>query len=493
MNAPPDFTARAARLLSDGGDERIVIDPATGRNRYGASPRPTGGVVYASSTANDISAPAFAHVARRLATEGTPDASGYAAALDALRRRLRAAYGVGDEVAVVFAPSGTDLEYLGLALASGRAPNGVANLLLGADEVGSGCIHSAAGRFFAQTTALGRPTAPGTPVGPWASAVDLVGVPVRHDDGAALTSAEVTARLDAAIAAARTAGRHALVHVVHGSKTGLVLPALAGLDILLARHGDALTIVVDACQARITSAAVAAYLRRGATVFLTGSKFMGGPPFSGFALVPPARAAAAAALPRGFEAIFRRAEWPRSWPGTDALEPSANPGLWLRLEAAIFELEHFQALPAVEVERVVLAFHAAVRAALVERLGARRLAPYAPGLREEGDAQPVEMRTLSTLDLSRLPGAPDFDAAQRLNLALARQGVRLGQPVKCVKLPDGRWAGTLRVGLTMAQVVAFAALDEAALAARLAADMDRIAAAMQAGGQADRILDAQMV
>ena len=92
----------------------------------------------------------------------------------------------------------------------------------------------------------------------------------------------MTARIETALAD----GQHPLVHVVHGSKTGLVLPHLDDIDALTERFGDGLSYVVDACQARITSAAIADYLARGIIVFLTGSKFMGGPPFSGFVLFP---------------------------------------------------------------------------------------------------------------------------------------------------------------------------------------------------------------
>src|SRR6185295_16258916 len=97
----------------------------------------------------------------------------------------------------------------------------------------------------------------------------------------------ISARMDEAIKGAEAGGRHALVHVVHGSKTGLILPSLADIDRLSESHGESIGFVVDACQARITSPAIADYLERGAIVFVTGSKFMGGPPFSGFALVPP--------------------------------------------------------------------------------------------------------------------------------------------------------------------------------------------------------------
>jgi hypothetical protein len=128
---------------------------------------------------------------------------------------------------------------------------------------------------------------------------------------------------------------------------------------------------------------------------------------------------------------------------------------------------------------VILAFHAAVRNAFVETLGARRMAPYAPGERAEGDAHPIEMRTLSTLDISRLAGTPDFERSQAIHKALVGEGVRLGQPVKAVRLTDGRWGGTLRVGLSMPQVTAFDRLDDAALAARLASDMGVIVAALQ--------------
>lgn len=474
---------RLGELLSEGGDARIVVDPATRRNQYMSSPWPVDTVAYASSTANDISADAYAHGTRRLAALApdlalSPEA--YAAALENLRRRILAAYAVSVPATVVFAASGTDLEYVGLAHAKGHSQGGIRNVLLGADEVGSGCVFSASGQFFAAETARGVPVTKGDPIGGALPArIELYNIPVRDDAGRAVGAADMAAAIDRAVAEAHGEGRHTLVHVLHGSKTGLVLPHFAHIDALRAKYGEAVSFIVDACQARITSKAIHAYLSRGCIVMLTGSKFMGGPPFSGFALVPQGAVERAAELPSGLVHIFRRGEWPADWPGARQLPDEANLGLLMRLEASVFELERFQAIPIARVERVVLAFHAAVRAAFVERLGGRRLAPYEPGARPEGDAHPVEMRTLSTIDLRGLPGAPDFDAASALHKALVARGVRLGQPVKCVKLPDGRWGATLRVGLSMPQVTAFDALDDAALAARLAADMDRIVAAIE--------------
>jgi hypothetical protein len=475
--------AGATQIMTEGGDARIVLDPATGLNRYYSAPRPSGVIAYASSTANDVSAAAFAHVEAVLAELGGElDGAAYGERLEGLRGRIRRAYSLPEDVAIVFSPSGTDLEYVGLAAVEGRGPAGTHNILLGADEVGSGCIHSAYGHYFAEETAIGVAVQPGQPVpGFGDTRVEMIDIPVRDPHGQPRPSAEIAARMDEAVAGARAAGRHILVHAVHGSKTGLILPSLDDLGALAARHNEAATVLVDACQGRITSAAIGDYLARGAIVCVTGSKFMGGPPFSGFALVPAALAQAAPPLPEGLATIFRRAEWPAGWSGAQRLADGANLGLLLRLEAAIFELERFQRLPPESVERVILCFHAVVRAEIIEPTAARRVAPYPPGEREEADTHPIEMRTLSTLDLTGLGGgAATFEDATGWHKKLIGHGVRLGQPVKCVKLPGGGWGATLRIALAMPLLVERAAFDDDALEASFRGDMRRIREALLA-------------
>lgn len=469
------------RLMTTGGDARIVLNPETGLNRYYSAPRPSQVLAYASSTANDISAEAFAHLPT-LAVG--PDLSGdaYAEGLEALRRRIRRAYAVADEVDIVFSPSGTDLEYVALACAAGRGRGGIHNILLGADEVGSGCIHSAHGRYFAGETALGIATRPGDPVtGLGETHVEMIDVPVRDPQGRARPSVEITARMEAAIRADEAGRRHVLVHVVHGSKTGLILPLLDDIDRLAEAHPGSVTFVVDACQARITSPAIADYLARDAIVFITGSKFMGGPPFSGFALVPRRFREQAQPLAAGLATLFRRGEWPAGWPGAETLEASANPGLLLRLEASIFELERFQRLSIDQVTRIILCFHQAVREEIIERTPAHRVAPYPPGEKETADTHPIEMRTLSTLDLSEYGGGgATFEDSTRWHKAMLVHGVRLGQPVKCVRLRDGSWGATLRIGLSMPLVTDRAGLHEEALRRSFAEDMARIRKALEA-------------
>jgi hypothetical protein len=487
-NPSPDFTNDALSreliaLLSGGGDARIVLDPQTGLNKYLSAPYPRTTTAFASSTANDISPEAFAF----LKEQGVPE--DYGAALEAMRARIRTAYGLDERVQIVFAPSGTDLEYVALTLAASSQhaiPNnsldkeqnagGVHNILLGADEVGRGCIHSAHGRFFAEETALGFAVEPAQAV-PGLGSVTLADIPLRCAEGQPLTSAQICEQIDAQLAIANASNSQGLLHVVHGSKTGLILPELAHIDALKAHHGDRLSLVIDACQARITSEAIHDYLGREAIVFLTGSKFMGGPPFSGFALVPASLSAKAERLPEGFAQIFRGAEWPETWPGHECLENSDNIGLALRLSAAIFELERFQALPQRQVQTLIECFRKAVTRNLIAPLGLSMVEPYAPGERASMKNHPVEMQTLITVDVSSLPCMTTFDDAQKAHRLLAEKGIRLGQPVKSVRV-GGEWAGTLRVGLSMPQLCRWAELEESELKELLASEFSSIAQAL---------------
>ena len=410
-----------ARLLASGGDERITLDAQTGLNRYHSGPYPRAVQAYASSTSNDISPAAFAHVARLAASpEGT-----YPERLERLRGRIRRAYRLPDECEIVFAPSGTDLEYVALAAFAAQAPGGIHNVLLGADEVGSGCRLSAHGRFHALTTARGIATTLGEPVAGLEN-VSLVDVPVRCAKGLA-RGIDAVADIVVAVEAARAMGRHPLVHVVHGSKTGMILPELSDIDRLAAAEGE-----------------------------------RAGP------------------LPMGLVEVFRRAEWPEHWPGRELLADEGNPGLWLRLEAALFELEQFQALEIAEIERMLDAFQRALESELVGPLGLSRVDPYPPGREIETRAHPIEMRTLVTLDVSSLAGARTFDEAKGLHRSLALAGMRLGQPVRCVRAANGEWGGTLRIGLSMPQLVDWSRLDDATLRSELCSAMAEIADALSA-------------
>lgn len=461
-------------LLTSGGDARIAIVNGGTTNRYGASPYPRATLGYSSSTANDISRAAFAHLGAWLAhypASEIQDPGTYAQALEAMRGRVRGWLGIDGAADVVFAPSGTDLEYVALALAASRG-RPVRNIVLGEEEVGSGCVAAASGRFFADRTAL-RPVTPGDCLA-GLNRTQVACLPVRDRAGQPRSSAEVAAHLRVMVQAALRDGFRPLLHGVHGSKTGLILPQIKDVRALRGEFGNAIDIAIDACQARIDPAQVQSFLAAGAIVMLTGSKFVGGPPFSGLAIVPTG-CAPAGDLPDGLAGVFRRGEWPCNWAGLDHLPHSANPGLLLRLEAALFEIGRYTALDGAARDRTVAAFADATRA-LATQLGAGIVAPSLEG-------GGIERSTLATFDLTSLPGSPDFAAVTRWQRVLTARGLRLGQPVRCLRRADGGWAGTLRISLSMPLIVELAGLPDAALAARLGDDMGRIAGVLEAAQQ----------
>lgn len=474
------YAARLAAALVSGGDARIRLD-AQGRNQYHASAAPSDALAYGSSTISSISAHAFDTLVGqwRDRLDHPVAAADYTAGLDAIRKRLVACFGLGmNDAAIVFAASGTDLEYVGLAAAHDGRP--ITAVLLGRDEVGSGCIHSAAGRFFAEETATGARVVVQAPIDPAFAGTELIDVAVRDAAGRPRSSAAVAAELSLHIERAAARGRRAVVHVVHGSKSGLTLPALADVERLVATHGDAMTIVVDACQLRIAPSVVRNYLDLGCVVLMTGSKFAGGPPFSGFALVPAVVRDRAQPLPEGFRRIANRAEWPAGWPGADTLHAIGNFGLLLRLQAALIEMERFAALSEGRVTHVAARFsHHVMR--LVKRLELAEVAGAGTSC--------LATETLRTLDLSARWPQCDFDAAKAMHGHIARQSrqwlgqeIRLGQPVKTHPLADGRMAGTLRLSLSMPLISEMADMDDRALDERLDRDMALVGAAISAAG-----------
>ena len=490
-----------AELMALGGDARITLDEQSGLNAYGCAPKPMPAISYASSTASTVSAGAFAqarafHFRLQQEARKRPVATVYADAMEEARRRLRALYGVGDDVDIAFGPSGTDLEYLVLATAM-RDARKVRNIIVEVDEVGSGCLNAQQGRYFAPRTALGQKVATGEPIPGFApDALSTDTVSIRSADGSLRDAGEREQALVETLARSIAAGERPLLHAVHRSKTGLIAPSPQVLERLAGCFGGDVDIIVDACQGRISPEMVRDYLALGAVVFVTGSKFVGGPPFSAFALVPSAigrRMTSGAAAPEGLGAFFARGEMPLSWRSMDEVLPRVtNFGLLLRLECGLFELSRLLAYPEEAVNKAITAFAEAVHS----------LPPEAPlqllpedGMPDEG-LHPLDRNMLYTFRLT--PRHPRSGAELSIEDAraiytmlyrdmsarfsdprdkmIAAETCHVGQPVRCLRGADGQWAPTLRLSLSAPQVSAVAGLDDKALLERFRIDIDWICA-----------------
>jgi len=386
-----DARSPVPALLS-GGDSRIAVDSATGTNRYLCPPSPAPHLAAASCcTAVPIGTESFDRAAQvHAAIMDAPTQRRQADTLQAhaqdIAARLLQYFGVADLAEAMLCPSGTDaLLTTALLLQAERPGAAMTAILPNAAETGSGVPLAAACRSF---------DGPNAGVARADCQVDIVEIPLRSADGEPRDPDAVDAAFAAAIAGAR--GR-AVAYLTHGTKTGLIAPVTppAGPDV-----------IVDACQARIEHAQIAAYLRRGWPVTLTGSKFFGGPAFSGLVLFPSARLA-------GIRA---------------ARHPAPSLGTVLRWTAALTVIEAFGPLSG-GMNHLLQVQGAAIGEAL------RRNPALVPvgGLQPHGAA--------STGDWTGLPSIFTFGVRDRsgslLTVAalrpvyeqLAGAGVLLGQPV----------------------------------------------------------------
>lgn len=468
-------------LLAEGGDDRQHVDWDTGTNSYGIATRPNPWCSsFGSCTASSPTFRAF-NAARdlrhRLIQAAIDDRLHDEAELEAetTRTTILAALGVGpdQDVEVVLTPSGTDAELLALAVSLVDAPS-VHSVLVGPVEVGRGSAPAARGRHFTASLPSGGRAQPGAAVeGFPVDRVTVAEVPVRHDDGRTRAPAEVEADVRREID--RSSGR-VLVHVVEGSKTGIRLPRAAVVTEWQRDVGPQLDVVVDAAQMRIDQATVGAHLAEGRMIFVTGSKFFGGPPFSGALLLPPAlarRVRNAAGLPSGLGGFISRTDVPPSLPTLRATaRPGANFGLLARWAAALDEMRSFHnASPQIR-DEVLRVLAGEVRTTLASAPHVEVVeSPYTGAVSDDHrglDDLPTIFTFLVRHPSGRLLDLDEVGAAHRLLRrdlspfldardapALATRTFHLGQPVKVVR--DGeRWTAGLRFALgapTISQIV----------------------------------------
>ncbi len=342
-------------LLISGGDARLNLSRSAGRNSYGCTPFPRPDVIdFASSTASSISEHAYARAndARmRLwsALAVQTDLQGFEEAVEMSRSDLRRQLGLPD-VEIVFSPSGTDAQLQTLFLVKALLGTPLTTIVVGADQTGSGTVHTARGEHFSDRTACGVAVGKGMPVAELATDVRTEVVGFCDSQGHLRSREEMDAQVRRVVAAAVGRGEKVLLQIMDSSKLGWTAPSENCVCALAQAWPDDICIVVDACQMRLSRGRLAQYLARGYLVMITGSKFFTGPAFSGALLVPTALAQAARAVravPSGLRDYSSRFDWPRCWPELrDAFAPEPNYGQWLRWIAALAEMDTYFDIPA---------------------------------------------------------------------------------------------------------------------------------------------------
>ena len=358
------------RALVAGGDKRLVLDPTTGLNKYGCAALPSEALPLGSCTSSTISPLGLAAAQRTFtrlrAHRFDHDALWEQFHHEFLRVRVELAQHLGidqlEGIHTVLTPSGTDAELIATTLALGKHPT-LLNVVVAPSEVGSGTTMAAGGLHFDSHTPRGERRIYGDPVGQaegLAAQVEVVEVGLRDAAGQLHDEAKLDEEVRAHVAAGLAAGQAVLVHMVAHSKTGAHVPSLELLPELVAMDPERVYILVDAAQGRLSRNGLGEMLRAGHMVLFTGSKFYGGPPFSGALFVPPRLhpdTVGVSELPAGSADYFALPELPTEWHAMREELPSApNLGLLLRWRAALAEIDSYYVLaPRVRL-RVLRAF-----------------------------------------------------------------------------------------------------------------------------------------
>lgn len=369
LRAAPHFPA-TEQLLVEGGDARILLNPATGTNKYGCRPRPDADIAaFGSATATTISESAFFaanqlrnRLAQHVATEDAADI--YAEEMQRIRHELIELCELGSchGLNIVFAASGTDVHLIAAQLSAQAGSAPVRILIVDPAETGSGVPAALSGRHFSGRSALGAAVTQNSMLEK-SDRHDVVAIPIRLADGTPRPVADIDADFEQQVATAAAAGQRVLLAMVDVSKTGMIAPSVACAVGLHRRFPDTLDVLVDACQFRIAPTTLQAYLEQGFMVGVTGSKFITGPSFSGALLIPEklSKKLRAGSATDKLQAYSARADWPASWGKTRKLDAVANFGLLLRWEGAMKELRAFRSVSNAAAAHFLRTFAEAIR------------------------------------------------------------------------------------------------------------------------------------
>lgn len=255
-----------AELLVSGGDERLRLN-AQGINKYGCPPTPDEAILsFSSSTASIISSENFASLEQYIArlqndVRKTDELTLYEREVNRQKEEWLSLLQCSSRTHLLFSPSGTDVH----ALIAAQLPEKTLIIMVEGNETGSG---------VAKALANGN------------NEVEVASISLRLSNTVPRSINECDAQVTAQIEKGMAQGRHVFLVLVDQSKTGMIAPSPSCAMQLKVRYGEKLTVLVDACQFRISAQTLRAYLAQNFMVATTGSKFLSAPSFSAMLFLP---------------------------------------------------------------------------------------------------------------------------------------------------------------------------------------------------------------
>ena len=484
-------------LLVCGGDPRLSLDPKHRVNAYGCAASPEPEIWnFASSTASTISQAAYDRAA--LAREELMHKClfdevevAFDARCEDMRDELRGHLQLSPRVDIVFSPSGTDSQLHALFLAHAVLGAPPVTIVVGADQTGSGTAYTARGRHFSSMTASGFAVRKDGAVAGLAG--DSVALPLLGPAPGIAMRADADAAVLRAIEATIAQGAPVLLQIMDTSKLGWRAPSPACLDEIARRWPRKVQVVVDACQARLGRRRLRSHLDRGYMVLMTGSKFFGGPAFSGALLVPKGLSRSldrVGGIAPGFFDYAGRSDWPKAWAALRSrFERRPNFGQWLRWEAALAEIGSYYAVPGAFRAKALAELAGGIDSmiALQPSLQAVPTAVEKAGADDEEfaqatifpftllrDGRPVSIAEIGAVHRALAVDMNDEISGSAADRQVAAQRCLIGQPVRLERQDDAPRA-VLRLCVGARLVTEAWSADEAQARRNLQHVLDRIA------------------
>lgn len=279
--------------------------------------------------------------------EGESLCSAMQGVYDDHRARLSNLLNLPEGTEVVICPSGSDAEYIPIAIA--RALRGddvhITNGITQLSEIGAGSAPASVGKYFSTHVPLvGRLNGEKEVLSGFEN-IGGITISARDNDGNVVNASK---EMDSFAEEAFARGAYPIIHGVFGGKTGLRDNKMAAsLD-----GGNKSLAVVDACQGRFSTDELHEWLNQDSLVLFTASKFYQAPPFCGAVLVPKGIADKLRGSPapqphsmfdnEGLGGFLTEKEMPpclQSWGELLGKERRSNIGLALRWEAGLAGME----------------------------------------------------------------------------------------------------------------------------------------------------------
>lgn len=402
--------------LTQDRDTRLHIDPLSGVNAYGVAAMPDSEVLeWGSATASAISLDGLKAAEQWWQVQ--PQRDEEKRDLSALRESLlRECELDREDLWCGLYPSGT--EGLRAAALVCRGEGGDKRL------------------FFCQEEETGRRVPAALQQALGISEADMSPICLRAPSGTIRSLGAVDEQLRVGVMHALGQGQRVVLVLTEGTKTGRIVPGVGCVRELSQAYPERIKVIVDACQFRLSNTRLQRYVRWGWLVVVTGSKFLGGPPFSGALL------------------MMRQGLGERMRQRLRALEAELmDRAAQLRWVAALAELSQWRAVPKAALVPLLERLVPRINRALAEH-PEFIVEPCSLLQRDdEDDGMWDSYPTLFPFEVRRSQGGTrlSLEALQAVFLQLPRSGEgvrgRLGQPVMLGHdHGEPRWALRLCLG-----------------------------------------------